>query len=198
MLKPFKYLVAVVGFSLAALSAQGAHATEYKEHVMGAEDAPVTIVEYASFTCPHCARFANEVFPEVKKELIDTGKVKWIYRDYPLDGVAVRASAVAQCSGDDRYFGVLELLFKSQLTWARSNDPIEGIKQVARFAGMDGETVDKCLADEELINGIVGSRLEAEQKYNVNATPTFLIDGKTYSGEKDLKFFADKVDDLTN
>ncbi|MEQ5775512.1 DsbA family protein [Thalassospira sp. NFXS8] len=165
---------------------------------MGAEDAPVTIVEYASFTCPHCARFANEVFPEVKKELIDTGKVKWIYRDYPLDGVAVRASAVAQCSGDDRYFGVLELLFKSQLTWARSNDPIEGIKQVARFAGMDGETVDKCLADEELINGIVGSRLEAEQKYNVNATPTFLIDGKTYSGEKDLKFFADKVDDLTN
>ncbi|OSQ45105.1 MULTISPECIES: DsbA family protein [unclassified Thalassospira] len=198
MLKPFKYLVAVVGVSLAALTAQGAHATEYKEHVMGAEDAPVTIVEYASFTCPHCARFANEVFPEVKKELIDTGKVKWIYRDYPLDGVAVRASAVAQCSGDDRYFGVLELLFKSQLTWARSNDPIEGIKQVARFAGMDGETVDKCLADEELINGIVGSRLEAEQKYNVNATPTFLIDGKTYSGEKDLKFFADKVDDLTN
>jgi protein-disulfide isomerase len=198
LLKPFKYLVAVVGVSLAALTAQGAHATEYKEHVMGAEDAPVTIVEYASFTCPHCARFANEVFPEVKKELIDTGKVKWIYRDYPLDGVAVRASAVAQCSGDDRYFGVLELLFKSQLTWARSNDPIEGIKQVARFAGMDGETVDKCLADEELINGIVGSRLEAEQKYNVNATPTFLIDGKTYSGEKDLKFFADKVDDLTN
>ena len=198
MLKPFKYLVAVVGVSLAALTAQGAHATEYKEHVMGAEDAPVTIVEYASFTCPHCARFANEVFPEVKKELIDTGKVKWIYRDYPLDGVAVRASAVAQCSGDDRYFGVLELLFKSQLTWARRNDPIEGIKQVARFAGMDGETVDKCLADEELINGIVGSRLEAEQKYNVNATPTFLIDGKTYSGEKDLKFFADKVDDLTN
>jgi len=198
LLKPFKYLVAVVGVSLVALTAQGAHATEYKEHVMGAEDAPVTIVEYASFTCPHCARFANEVFPEVKKELIDTGKVKWIYRDYPLDGVAVRASAVAQCSGDDRYFGVLELLFKSQLTWARSNDPIEGIKQVARFAGMDGETVDKCLADEELINGIVGSRLEAEQKYNVNATPTFLIDGKTYSGEKDLKFFADKVDDLTN
>ncbi|AUG54885.1 disulfide bond formation protein DsbA [Thalassospira marina] len=165
---------------------------------MGAEDAPVTIVEYASFTCPHCARFANDVFPDVKKELIDTGKVKWIYRDYPLDGVAVRASAVAQCAGDDRYFGVLELLFKSQLTWARSSDPIAGIKQVARFAGMDGETVDSCLADEELINGIVGSRLEAEQKYNVNATPTFLIDGKTYSGEKDLEFFTEKVDDLTN
>ncbi|OSQ39453.1 DsbA family protein [Thalassospira mesophila] len=198
MLKPFKYLVAVVGVSLAALTAQGAQATEYKEHVMGAEDAPVTIVEYASFTCPHCARFANDVFPGIKKDLIDTGKVKWIYRDYPLDGVAVRASAVAQCSGDDRYFGVLELLFKSQLTWARSQDPIEGIKQVARFAGMDGDAVDKCLADEELINGIVGSRLEAEQKYNVNATPTFLIDGKTYSGEKDVKFFADKVDDLTN
>jgi protein-disulfide isomerase len=198
LLKPFKYLVAVVGVSLAALTAQGAQATEYKEHVMGAENAPVTIVEYASFTCPHCARFANEVFPEVKKELIDTGKVKWIYRDYPLDGVALRASAVAQCAGDDRYFGVLELLFKSQMTWARSKDPIEGIKQVARFAGMDGDMVDTCLADETLMNGIVGARLEAEQKYNVNSTPTFLIDGKTYAGEKDLEFFADKVDDLTN
>ncbi|RCK52185.1 DSBA oxidoreductase [Thalassospira profundimaris] len=197
MLKPFKYLVAVVGVSLAALTAQGAQALEYKEHVMGAKDAPVTIVEYASFTCPHCARFANDVFPEVKKDLIDTGKVKWIYRDYPLDGVALRASAVAQCAGDDRYFGVLELLFKSQMEWARSKDPIEGIKQTVRFAGMDGDAVDACLADEELINGIVGSRMEAEQKYNVNSTPTFLIDGKTYAGEKDLEFFTDKVNELT-
>ncbi|MFH1805144.1 MAG: DsbA family protein [Pseudomonadota bacterium] len=198
MLKPVKYLAAVFFVSMTALSSQGADALEYKEHVLGNPDAPVTIIEYASLTCSHCASFHNEVLPEVKKELIDTGKAKLVFRDYPLDGVALRASAIAQCAGDDRYFGVLGMLFKSQSTWARSEDPIAAIKETVRFAGMDGDAVDACMADEELVKGIVASRLRGEQEHNVNSTPSFVIDGKTFPGSRDLKFFADKVEDLTN
>lgn len=196
-MKSFKYLAAVLGVSLVAFAAQGAKAMEYKEHAIGSDDAPVTIIEYASMTCPHCARFANDVFPKVKKDLIDTGKVKWIFRDYPLDGIAVKVGAIAQCAGDDRYFGVLGMLFKSQSEWARSNDPIGEVKKVVRFAGMDGNTVDACLADEQLTDGVVQSRLDGTKKYDVNATPTFIIGDQKYSGEKDEKFFADKVAELS-
>ena len=113
MLKAVKFFAVACAFAIGVVGAQQAKAVEYKEHVLGNPDAPVTIIEYASLTCPHCATFHNETLPEIKKSLIDTGKAKLIFRDYPLDGVAVRAAAVAQCAGDDRYFGVLGMLSKA-------------------------------------------------------------------------------------
>ncbi|NIZ01825.1 DsbA family protein [Thalassospira lucentensis] len=196
MLKAVKFFAGAFLLALGVVSAQPSQAAEYKEHVMGDADAPVTIIEYASLTCPHCAAFHNEVLPELKEKLVDTGKAKIIFRDYPLDGIALRAAAVAQCAGDDRYFGVLGMLFKSQMTWARAKDPIEGIKQVVRFAGINGDAVDACINDEAMIDAIVGSRMKGEQEHNVSSTPSFIIDGETIAGARDAEFFIDKVDDL--
>eukprot|EP01093_Parvamoeba_rugata_P003049 TRINITY_DN1394_c0_g1_i10.p2 TRINITY_DN1394_c0_g1~~TRINITY_DN1394_c0_g1_i10.p2 ORF type:complete len:157 (+),score=38.87 TRINITY_DN1394_c0_g1_i10:1043-1513(+) len=154
------------------------------------------MIEYASLTCPHCAAFHNEVLPEIKEKLIDTGKLKLVFRDYPLDAVALRAAAVAQCAGDDRYFGVLSMLFKSQLSWARSEDPIEGIKQVVRFGGMNRDAVDACLADQAMIDAIVASRMKGEQEFNVSSTPSFILDGETIAGAREAEFFIEKVEDL--
>ena len=196
MLKAVKFLAGAFLMMVGLASAQQAQAVEWKEHVMGDENAPVTMIEYASLTCPHCASFHNEVLPEIKEKLIDTGKLKLIFRDYPLDGVALRAAAIAQCAGEDRYFGVLGMLFKSQMTWARSQDPIASIKEVVRFAGMTGDAVDACMADQELIDGIVGSRMRGEQEFNVNSTPSFVLDGDTIAGSRDAEFFIEKVEDL--
>jgi len=196
LLKAVKFFAGAFLLALGVVNAQPSQAAEWKEHVLGDADAPVTIIEYASLTCPHCAAFHNEVLPEIKEKLIDTGKAKMIFRDYPLDGIALRAAAVAQCAGDDRYFGVLSMLFKSQMTWARSEDPIEDIKQVVRFGGMNGDAVDACLADEAMIDAIVASRMRGEQEYSVSSTPSFIIDGETIAGAREAEFFIDKVEDL--
>lgn len=196
MLKAVKFLAGAFLIALGVVGIQQAHATEWKEHVLGGENAPVTMIEYASLTCPHCAAFHNEVLPEIKEKLIDTGKLKLVFRDYPLDAVALRAAAVAQCAGDDRYFGVLSMLFKSQLSWARSEDPIEGIKQVVRFGGMNSDAVDACLADQAMIDAIVASRMKGEQEFNVSSTPSFILDGETIAGAREAEFFIEKVEDL--
>jgi protein-disulfide isomerase len=196
LFKAVKFLAGAFLIALGVSATQQAHATEWKEHVLGDENAPVTMIEYASLTCPHCAAFHTEVLPEIKEKLIDTGKLKLIFRDYPLDGVALRAAAIAQCAGEDRYFGVLGMLFKSQMTWARAQDPIASIKEVVRFAGMTGDAVDACMADQELIDGIVASRMKGEQEHNVNSTPSFILDGDTIAGSRDAEFFIDKVEDL--
>ncbi|WP_033068118.1 thioredoxin domain-containing protein [Thalassospira australica] len=196
MLKAVKFLTGAFLMALGVASAQQAHATEWKEHVLGDANAPVTMIEYASLTCPHCASFHNEVLPEIKEKLIDTGKLKLIYRDYPLDGIALRAAAIAQCAGEGRYFGVLGMLFKSQMTWARAQDPIASIKEVVRFGGMTSDAVDACIADQELIDGIVTSRMTGEQEFNVSSTPSFVLDGDTIAGSRDAEFFIDKVEDL--
>tara|TARA_B100000519_G_C14141118_1_gene389867 strand:+ start:175 stop:771 length:597 start_codon:yes stop_codon:yes gene_type:complete len=196
LLKAVKFLAGAFLMMVGLASAQQAQAVEWKEHVMGDENAPVTMIEYASLTCPHCASFHNEVLPEIKEKLIDTGKLKLIYRDYPLDGVALRAAAIAQCAGEDRYFGVLGMLFKSQMTWARSQDPVASIKEVVRFAGMTGDAVDACIADQELIDGIVGSRMTGEQEFNVSSTPSFILDGDLIEGSREAELFIEKVEDL--
>lgn len=196
MLKAVKFLAGAFLIALGVSATHQAHATEWKEHVLGDENAPVTMIEYASLTCPHCAAFHNETLPEIKEKLIDTGKLKLIFRDYPLDGVALRAAAIAQCAGDDRYFGVLGMLFKSQMTWARSEDPIGAIKEVVRFGGMTGDAVDACINDQAMIEAIVASRMKGEQEYNVSSTPSFILDGETIAGSRDAEFFIEKVEDL--
>lgn len=146
------------------------------EHVMGDPAAKVALIEYASLTCPHCAHFEKEILPKIVEKYISTGKVKLIYRDYPLDAVALHAAQIAQCMPEDRYFPFIKTLFESQEGWLKSADPEAALQQYAKLAGLTGERITSCLADKKLENALVKRRMEAEQQFKVNATPTFVID----------------------
>ena len=164
------------------------------EMALGSADAPNTIVEYASMTCPHCAQFETVVFPELKTKYIDTGKVRFIFREFPLDGLAARASLLARCAGPDRYFPMIEALFQTQQNWVvQGPEAMEKLLQFARQAGFSKESFDKCMADKELFNKIVEIRTTGYEKFGINSTPSFFINGKRMSGEHELKDFEGKL-----
>ncbi|HEX9556350.1 MAG TPA: DsbA family protein [Reyranella sp.] len=156
------------------------------DHVLGDPKAPVTLIEYASFTCPHCAHFHTQVLPELKKKWIDTGKVKLIYRDFPLDQVAAQAAQIAECAGNDRYFGVIDLIFRGQPTWATASDPIAELAKPLRIAGLGEKEIKACLANEAKANEVVADRRGGET-LGVNSTPTLFIDGQMYSGARSVE-----------
>ncbi len=158
------------------------------ERVIGKADAPITIVEYASLTCPHCARFHKETLPKLKTAYIDTGKAKLIFRDFPFDGLALRAAALARCAPQERYFAVLDTLFQQQETWSRAKDPLAAIGNIGKLAGMSQATVDACFKDTKLMDSIVQIRLDGE-KQGVDSTPTFIIGGKKISGAQPFEEF---------
>ena len=152
------------------------------DRVMGSADAPVTVIEYASLTCPHCATFHADTLPTLKSDYVDTGKVRLVYRDFPLDRIALSAAVLARCSGPERYFGFLGMLFKAQANWRQAKDPMIALKQISRLGGLRGETIDACLADKELVKRVVAERFDAEKAFDINSTPSFIINGKKYSG----------------
>lgn len=152
------------------------------EFVLGKPDAPVTIVEYASLTCPHCARFHTEVLPILKKEFIDTGKLRLVYRDFPLDRLALTASMVARCAGRERYFGFLDAFYAGQSGWARSSDPVAALAGIARLGAMAQPDFDACLKDRTVADAVLKQRLEGEKTFNIDATPTLIVNGDKYSG----------------
>jgi protein-disulfide isomerase len=157
---------------------------------IGSQDAPNVIVEYASMTCPHCAQFDKVVFPELKTKYIDTGKVRLIFREFPLDGLAARASMLARCAGPDRYFAMIDVMFQTQPTWVvEGPEALDHLLQLARQAGFSKEKFDACLADKELFKKIVDERQRANDKFQVDSTPTFFVNGKRMSGEHQLKDF---------
>jgi len=164
---------------LAALMAAG----PLEDIVLGDPNADNVIVEYASMTCPHCAHFYTEIFPEVQKKYIDTGKAKFVFREFPLDGLAVAASMLARCSGKDRFYPMVDGLFETQETWAVPGaDGKEKLKLIAKQAGFSEESFEKCLADKELFDKIVAVRKKAHEDYGVDATPSFFVNGKRLSG----------------
>ncbi|MFZ5784473.1 MAG: DsbA family protein [Pseudomonadota bacterium] len=156
------------------------------DHVMGDAKAPVTLIEYASFTCPHCAHFHTQVLPELKKKWIDTGKVKLIYRDFPLDQVAAKAAQIAECVPKDRYFGVIDLIFRGQPTWAAAPDPIAELAKPLRIAGMGENEIKACLANEAKANEVIADYRGGET-LGVNSTPTLFIDGQVYRGARSVE-----------
>jgi len=168
------------------------------ERTLGDKDAPVKIIEYASMTCPHCARFSNDVFAQVKSTFIDTGKVYFIYRDYPLDTTALKAAMMARCADRSKYFDLVEVIFKNQEHWIKSNDPIAGLKQLGALAGMDEATINSCMNNAELQNELLRRMQEGQNKFKVNATPTFVFnDGADYiSGDQSLEDFQKVIDKL--
>lgn len=172
-----------------AFAQEISHEKALAERVLGRADAPITIMEYASLTCPHCARFHKETLPKIKAAYIDTGKAKLVFRDFPFDGLALRAAAVARCAPQERYFAVLETLFQQQETWSRAKDPLAAIGNIGKLAGMSQATVDACLKDTKLMDSIVQIRLDGEKTHGVDSTPTFIIGGKKLSGAQPFEDF---------
>ena len=157
---------------------------------IGKDDAPTTIVEYASMTCSHCASFHTKVFPELKEKYIDTGKVRFILREFPLDSLALAAFMVARCAGPDRYYPVTGALFDTQKTWAVPGaEGQDKLLAIARQAGFSKERFDQCLADKDLQEKIVEVRKRANETFGVDSTPTFFIDGKRLRGGQNIKDF---------
>lgn len=159
---------------------------------LGDGKAPVTVIEYASLTCPHCAAFHNNTFEALKKKYIDTGKVHFIFRDFPFDQPGLRAAMMARCAGTERYFGLIAVLFKSQDSWAASNDPVAELAKIGRLAGITKEQFDACIADKALQDGILKVELEAQEKLKVDATPTFIVNGVKHEGDMPIEEF-DKI-----
>ncbi|MBN9086654.1 MAG: DsbA family protein [Reyranella sp.] len=156
------------------------------DHVLGDPKAPITMIEYASFTCPHCAHFSDAILPQVKKKWVDTGKVKLIYRDFPLDQTALKAAQLAECAGNDKYFGVVEMIFGTQQKWATASDPIGELAKSLRLAGMDDAAVKACLANEAVANGVVADYRGGET-LGVNSTPTLFINGEQFKGARTVE-----------
>ena len=158
--------------------------------VIGNADAPVTIVEYASMTCPHCAQFQMVIFPQLKAKYIDTGKAKYMLREFPLDNLAVGAFMLARCAGDDRYYPMVDGLFDTQETWAVTGpEAKEKLLLIARQAGFSKERFDQCLGDKVLFNKIVDTRSRGHDRFAVDSTPTFFVNGKRMKGDHQLKDF---------
>jgi len=143
---------------------------------LGDEKAPVTIIEYASMTCPHCAAFHATTFPELKKRYIDTGKVRFIFREFPLDQLALAAFLLARCAGPDKYFAMIDTLFHLQKEWVVQK-PLPPLLAVAKQAGLSEQQFNECLQDKKLIDGLEDVRQRAI-KIGVNSTPSFFINGK--------------------
>jgi len=174
-----------------------AGAAEIIDMVQGAEDAPITVIEYASFTCPHCARFHSDVYKLLRKNYIDTGKVKFIFREVYFDKYGMWASMIARCNGPDRFFGMTDLILNSQSTWARAGDDlaiVEALRKIGRLSGMQDAALDSCLQDGEKLRALVGWYKENAQRDGIQSTPSFLIDGQPYKN-MDYEEFAKILDE---
>lgn len=162
--------------------AVGAPELRPDDRVLGSAEAPVTIFEYASLTCPHCASFHLDTLPALKTNYIDTGKVRFVYRDFPLDRVALAATLLARCMPEDRYFAMLNVLFESQDSWARASEPAVALSQIGRTGGLDQAKIDACLADQAEADKIVADIQEAQNQFKVSSTPTLIVNGTKYAG----------------
>ncbi len=177
-------LIAAPASAVAAPSADSVKllAVGPDDRVLGDSAAPITIVEYASLSCPHCAHFTNEVLPELKKKWIDTGKVKLVLRDFPLDEPALRAAMIARCAPPDRFYAFVDTFFGAQDKWVTGSDYLQSLARLAKLGGMGKEEFDACLKNTALENKILDSRLVASKELEVNATPTFFINGTKFVG----------------
>lgn len=190
----------LLGFAVlpAAHALTPEEAATLPDRFLGKADAPVTIIEYASLSCSHCAHFQETTLPELKEKFIDTGKVKLIYRDYPTDGPALKAAAVARCMPEGSYHAYLTILFKNQRGWYSEEDPAHALAQYARLGGLSQADAEACANSTKLQDAIADGRLKADNNYGVRATPTFILnDGKDkIEGALPFEDFAAKINAL--
>lgn len=168
------------------------------ERSIGSPDAPVTIHEFASLSCPHCAAFSTETYPQLKKNYIDTGKARIVFHDFPLNRPALDASVVARCAQPDRFFALISMLFEQQQQWVTKDNYRDELKKRAILAGVGPATADACMADKPMMEGVVKMRTDAETTFKVNSTPTFVFndDKARLVGAQDYATFAATIDKL--
>ena len=165
--------------------------------VQGKDDAPVTIIEYASMTCTHCAHFHETVYPTLLKTYVDTGKAKFILREFPLDPLATAGFMLARCEGPDKRNAVTDLLFSQQNNWAFVDKPLEALSSLLKQTGMSQQGFDACLKDQKLYDAVNAVRDRASQAFGINATPTFFVNGVKVTGEVTVASLAKLIDPLT-
>lgn len=163
------------------------------EMVQGAEDAPVEIIEYASYTCPHCANFHQGPYKQLKKEYIDTGKVKFIYREVYFDRYGIWASMVARCGGPEKFFGITDLIYQGQSEWTRAGGPaeiVEELRKIGRLAGLSNDQLEACLQDGTKAQTLVAWYQKNAEKDGIQATPSFVVNGKKVDNQSYDEFKA--------
>lgn len=165
------------------------------EKVLGKDDAPVTIVEYASMTCPHCARFHEDTLPALKTKYIDTGKVRLVFREFPFDPRAEAGFMLARCAGDN-YFPMVSVLFEQQSNWAAAQDARSALLQISKLAGFTQESFEACLTDQKLLDEVRAVRDRASKDFGVDSTPTFFINGNKYPGALTIDDMSAIIDPL--
>ena len=186
--------LAALAFALVLPAAAAAQDAEpLPDKTLGDENAPVTVIEYASMTCPHCRTFHENAFQQLKEEYIDTGKVKFVFREFPLDPLATAVSQLARCS-EDRYFDVVDLFFETQRQWAVQEGALDEIRKLAKQAGFTNATFEACLTDRALTERIAATAQKGSQEFNVRSTPTIIVDGEKLEGSRTIGALRDAID----
>jgi len=184
----------------APMPASYAPRLEGNDMVMGNPAAPVTLIEYASLTCPHCAQFALAIFPLLQRDYIATGQVRFVYRDFPLDNYAFMGALIARCFGPERYFDFIEVLYQQQAQWSRGADPraVAGsLRQLATLGGMSGEQFDACTTNRALADVVLGHRMQGQNEMGVQGTPALFINGQPHRGGYDIETLTRVLRPLT-
>jgi protein-disulfide isomerase len=186
-------LTGLAGVGLAAVDvAKLNEPSPIGEMTMGPDNAKVTVIEYASASCPHCANFYKTTFQELKKQYIDTGKIRFVFREFPHNDAALAAFMIARCAPKDKYFPLIDTYFQTQDSWLEN--PAEGLFKIAQLAGFTKASFDACLKNEDVAKGIIAVRDKAESEFGVTGIPTFFINGKILNGEATFDQFKKVID----
>lgn len=171
------------------------------EMELGSPDAPITIYEYASYTCPHCATFHKETFKQLKKDYIDTGKVRFIYREVYFDRFSLWASLVSRCGGPEKFFGITDLIYEGQAEWSRAPGPteiVDGLRKIGLLAGIEPDALEACLQDADKAQTLIAWYQKNAEADNISATPSFIINGKSVPNQPYAEFSALLDEELGN
>jgi protein-disulfide isomerase len=188
----------LIGQAMAQTAADVAKPVSLPDMALGPANAPVTITEFASMTCPHCAAFTEKVFPKIKSGYIDTGKIRFVFREFPLDIKAAAGSMLARCIAKDdasKYFAVIDMLFRQQNEWVLKNTT-ETLIRIGKQAGLSQQQVEDCLKDQALLDKIAADQKYANEVLKVNSTPTFFINGEMVKGETSFEEFDKRIKSL--
>src|SRR5580692_3899994 len=188
----------LISYAMAQGASDVAKPQSLPDMALGPADASVTITEYASMTCPHCAHFSETVFPKIKSAYIDSGKVRYVFREFPLDIKAAAGSMLARCIAKDdapKYFAVIDLLFRQQNDWVVKNTT-ETLTRIGKQAGLSQQQVEDCLKDQTLLDKIAADQKYANDVLKVDSTPTFFVNGEKIKGETSFDEFSKRINSL--
>ena len=191
-----KFLIIFIFFIFSKNESINAKTDE--EFFLGNKDAKIVVIEYASMTCIHCANFHKQVYPKIKKNYIDTNKIKFIFRDFPLDKQALFGSVLAKCAPKEKYFDFVKLILNTQKKWIASDNTFQDkLKNIGKLAGLNENKINTCFKDEQIVDNILKSRSDAEKKYNITSTPSLIINEKKYSAMS-YETFEKIIENLIN